>query len=235
MSKTKQLEAPVLPAAPMTATTKQRRDLEYVKNALRASQPRGEGDEEAEDEELESDDETLLTDAGQLGARTEPEPTSPAGGTKEPGKQDPYAANGFGAPDWFKLPPGGLPADIAPGSILGFMRFPVWITNNPQKGERQCALRALSPVLEKFGRNAAKGSASGYETVASLAKMMICVVDGSLPELFKAGPGSVNHFWAEIGPKARDAVVTYYVRTHQFTEKERDAFLASCLTVRTVG
>jgi hypothetical protein len=224
MTKTaRQLEAPPLPAAPMTDTPKKRRDLAYVQQALRAN-ARAEQGEQGDDG---VDDE--VPEPGEEDVETPPSVAQAAAN----GVQNP--ATGFGPPEWFKMPPGGLPADIEPGSAVGFMKFPVWVTGAPQKGERQCALRPLTPALERFARQATKGDKTGYETTANLAKMMICVVDGALPELFKAGHASVNHFWAEIGPKARQAIVTFYLQTHQFTQAERDRFLADCLAVRTVG
>jgi hypothetical protein len=202
------LEAPSTPDQLMHATPTKRGDLSEVARMLRASQP-GQDEDDAEDE---IPPEELVTM-----------------------ERPPEEQTSFGAPEWFHLPAQGLPADVEPGTVLVFMRFPPWLTGNPRKPERQCALRPLTPKLERFARQRATGDKTGYETTVELAKMMICVVDGQWPELFRAGPGSVNHFWTEIGPKARQIIVNEYVRTHQLTKKEREDFLSDCIATRTVA
>ena len=46
------------------------------------------------------------------------------------------------------------------------------------------------------------------------------------------GPGSVDHFWREIGPKGRQMVVVVYIRTHQMADSEMNDFFANCAAVR---
>jgi hypothetical protein len=60
-------------------------------------------------------------------------------------------------------------------------------------------------------------------------------VDGSRADFFAKGGGSVNHFWAEIGPKARELLIIVHNKLNRLDQKEREAFLASCVAVRTVA
>lgn len=206
---TRTLEPPALPAPLMSDTPKKRQDLAEVGRMLREGQERGEED---------PDDEEDLP---------QPDPPAPVAGAQP-------ALDSFGAPEWFNMPKGGLPEDVAPGTTVVFMRFPVWITGNPQKGERQCAVRPLTVKLEKFARAKAKNGES-YDLAEEYARAAICVVDGVRPELFKAGLGSVNHFWDEVGPKARELLLFHFNKLNRLSTKERDDFLSSCVAVRTAG
>ena len=204
---------PKPPAPPMTDTPKKRADLAYVAEALRATQPGADEPEDDEDEETED----APQEAAQAGAGA---PASP------PADED-------GPPPWFHMPKQGFPPDVEPGTTVIFCRFPVWVTGAPAKGERQCAIRPLTAKLEKLAQ--AKGKGDGYVLAAEYAKAMLCVVDGQPAEQFRAGPGSVNHFWNEIGPKGREALLIQFNKLHRFSSSERDDFLANCVAVRTVG
>jgi hypothetical protein len=212
----------------MTDTPKKRADLQYVKDALRAGQ---EGRAEAEllaslaDEGEEEEGDTPPEEPDALPAQSPVDRRSP----------DPEAQrHEFGVPDWFRMPENGFPADVSPGTVVMFIRFPVWVTGNAKLGERQCAARPLTTKLERFAR-AKASNGNGYDLVEEYTKAMLCVIDGAQADFFRGRAGSVNHFWAEIGPKARDLLIAVFNKSHRLAAEERTLFLQSCVTTRTVG
>ena len=221
------LEAPKPVAPLMQATPKQRADLARVSDMLREGQPRGDGDDEEEEENEE----------GSPDSSPPAQPEIPSTPAVLPAAASENAPQRFGHPDWFKMPSNGLPGDVEPGSTVIFVRFPVWMTGSPTRGERQCAVRPLTPKLERWARAKVPtgDKTSGYDLAEEYAKAMLCVVDGSRAELFKAGPGSVNHFWSEIGPKCREMLLVQFNRLHRLSTAERKSFLDDCVSVRTVG
>ena len=212
------LEAPEKPPLPMTRTPKQRADVKKVAEMLR-----GQRAEAAENAAIDA--------ASEEEDETEVDPDDPADAPQEPTKE---GLNEFGPPDWFHMPLDGLPGDVKPGTTVIFLRFPVWVTGDPQKGERQCACRPLTVKGEQYARSRAFGK-TNFELVEEYTKAMICVVDGRRASFFEKGEGNVSHFWAEIGPKARDMLMVVHTRLNRMNEKERASFLGSCMTARTVA
>ena len=218
------LEAPPVPVPLMTATQKQRDDVARVARALRA-QPREDGN--VDEEEPEEDDEEL--DPARMG---QPDPTQPVLVAGPPSPAD--VAAEFGVPEWFKMPGNGFPADVESGTTVIFVRFPVWLTGVAKRGERQCAQRPLTPKLERYARGKIGGT-NGLDLAEEYTKASLCIIDGVQAEHFRAGEGSGNHFWAEIGPKAREVLIINFNKLHRMSTSERANFLASCVTARTVG
>jgi len=213
MPEPKTLEAPEAPAPPMTRTQKQRDDLAYVMSALRGEQ-RERDDEAGEPAPEDINDE-------------------PAVAAPRPTIIDAPADDGIGVPDWFRMN-GPFPADVQPGTTVIFLRFPVALTGDPKRGERQCAARPLTVALEKFARSRAQDG-DAYTLTIELTKAMICVADGAPANHFAKGPGSVNHFWQEIGPKCRDLLIGMFSKLNRVDAKERADFLSNCVAVRTVA
>ena len=206
------LEAPPKPAPLMSDTPKKRADLEHLQHMLREDQ----GPTNLPEDEEEEDDEDGSTEPPK-----EPEPVTDA-------------SLEFGPPEWFRMPAAGLPPDVEPGTTVIFVRLPVWITGSPKRGERQCALRPLNLKLERLAQQKAKNGTNN-DLVDEYCKGMICVVDGAQAQQFRAGEGSVNHFWNEIGPKGREVIRIHYVQLCMLTKKDRENFLGSCVAVRTVA
>jgi hypothetical protein len=222
----------------MSDTPKKRADLDYVKNALRAGQEGREdaalaaaiGEDEEEEEELDEErarDALPERDLGPDGRPFQPAPVD---------RKTDVAAQKleFGVPEWFRMPENGFPADVTPGTVVTFLKFPVWVTGNAKQGERQCAARPLTTKLERFAR-AKAANGNGYDLVEEYTKAMLCVIDGTQADFFRGRAGSVNHFWAEIGPKARELLIAIYNKSHRLSAEERTLFLESCVTTRTVG
>ena len=245
------LEAPPLPKTPdqlQRAKPNGERDLSYVVTALREEKA---AERAREDQVLDVDD----ADEEEAAAGTAQIPEDDLAemmkrATKPDGTIDADAMRAeidamhrrnrgesqideHGAPDWFRMPPGGLPGDIDPGSAVIFLRFPVWITNLPRKGERQCALRDLTPKLEDYAYSRATGRRSSLSISDELAKASICVVDGSHVDFFGGGSGSVNHFWSEIGPRGRELIRMMWIKTHRCSDEERKRFLEECRAIRS--
>ena len=210
---------------PMTRTPKQRRDVQEVARMLRESR---EASAES-DTGVEADYEDENADV------VEPEQEAPPQ-IAQPSTEAQKSIDEFGPPEWFKMPADGLPPDVQPGTTVIFVRFPVSITGDPKRGERQCACRPLTTKLERFARAKTMGAEkNGYDLAEEYTKAMVCVVDGSRADFFAKGGGSVNHFWAEIGPKARELLIIVHNKLNRLDQKEREAFLASCVAVRTVA
>ena len=208
---TKTLEAPAAPAPLMNKTPKQRADLKKLGDLLRADQP-GEVPEPEEDFD-----------------EPEEQPVTPQEGGEKATEQ-------FGLPEWFKMPPNGFPGDVEPGTPVIFLRFPTWVTDKPKLGERQCAVRPMTPKLERFARSKVSGESRtlGNDLAEEYAKAMICVVDGHQANLFAAGPGSINHFWADVGPKGRELLLIQFNKLHRLSTEDRTNFLANCVALRIV-
>lgn len=220
------LEAPARPLSPherMQATPEKKASLEYVTQALRSTQ---EGRDDVEANAALEDDDGVEAE-GEDGSQEEEPPPLAQHEKKE-------VDQGFGIPEWFKMPSNGFPSDVMPGTTVFFVRFPVSVTGNAKRGERQCACRPLTVKAERFARSK-PGSSSGFDLVEEYAKAMLCVIDGSQANFFARGDSSVNHFWSEIGPKARDMLIGIFNKSHRLSAEERTDFLANCVTARTVG
>src|SRR5271157_4196990 len=106
------LEAPEQPARPMTRSPKQRHDVREVARMLREGREQdataaalqdADGAEEGEEEGTEG-----CASGDAQGVAPAPEETDALA----------PEANEFGAPDWFRMPPNGLPPDVKPGTTV---------------------------------------------------------------------------------------------------------------------
>ena len=217
------LPADGLPAAhvAMSATPKTRGDLDYVRQALARDQPPAQG------EMIEEDYGDGLESAEDAPRRPIAAPEGLA-----PTRDD---APSSGPPEWFRWPAGYEVPPMRRGARMCFFRFPVDMVECLPQRERQCAVMTLTPKEEKLARARAPGDTAGYETTAELAKQMLRIIDGVPADFFHAGPGNAHRFWNEIGPLARAVLTNYYLQTHVLGREKRDAFLASCMEVRSVG
>lgn len=138
-----------------------------------------------------------------------------------------------GIPSWATLPEGlKMPR---PGVQVAFLRVPAKWTTDPGRGDRWCVCWPIGELEERLAYQRARGDA--VRSVTEMAKASIRVVDG-----YKAdwtgkpnAKGSVSEFWANIGPKGRQLVRNYYVRTHTVSEEEVLDFFSKHFAVLTVS
>lgn len=136
-----------------------------------------------------------------------------------------------GAPDWAIVPSGLM---VPRGRQVVFLRFPPSITNDMTKGERQAICWSLSDAEEKIASDRCGGNAG--RSAIEYPKQMIRAVDGVVVNWSKPrGPGSVDEFYREIGPKGRNLLARIYTSLHMTTEQELRDFFESCVDVRTAG
>lgn len=135
------------------------------------------------------------------------------------------------APEWAVIP---VNLQVPKGRQVVFLRFPAALTGNPYRGERQCIVWTLSDGEEKLANDRTGGNMN--RAPAEFTKQMIRVVDGVRVDWSKAkGPGSVDEFWREIGPKGRNLLIRIYTQLHLATDDEVTSFFESCVAVRTAG
>ena len=134
-------------------------------------------------------------------------------------------------PEW-ALVPANL--KVPRGRQVYFLRFPQALTGNREKGERQCIVWTLSDGEEKMANDRTGGSAS--RAPAEFSKQMIRAVDGVVVSWAvgqAAGPGSIDAFWREVGPKGRNLLMRIYTQLHLASQEEVLDFFESCVAVRT--
>jgi hypothetical protein len=158
------------------------------------------GEENAEVQELSEDEAEAILD----GTDGEGDKHSPI---EDPDKK----------PDWAVLPENlKMPK---PGVKVCFMRFPAAWTTDPTKGDRWCVCWPISEVEERLAYQRARGDS--LRSVSELAKQTIRVVDGYKANWSGDGkPGQVLEFCSAIGPKGRQMLRNYYVRTHTCQDDE---------------
>jgi len=156
-------------------------------------------------------------------------PGEPARPGASPGRPD--LAPKTGVPDWFVMPDGMLET-IEPGVQVAYVRMLSHLTGRPTLGDRQCMLVPLGVKEEGFAyKRVQAGSASA--AVSELARWMIRVIDGKVPNWRKPHP--LDKFWDEIGPRYRRMIESWYVKTHVLAGDARADFLANCLDDRLAG
>lgn len=139
------------------------------------------------------------------------------------------ASAGDDVPEW-AIVPGNL--KVPKGRQVVFLRFVPSMTDTPAKGERQCICWSLSDGEEKMANDRTGGSSA--RAPAEFTKQMIRSIDGSVVDWGKAkGPGSIDEFYREIGPKCRNLLMRIYTQLHLATEDEARDFFESCVAVRT--
>lgn len=135
-------------------------------------------------------------------------------------------------PEWAKLPP-GLKLPKA-GCTVAYLRVPAQWTTDPSKGDRWCCCWVIGETEERLAYQRARGDM--HRSISELAKATIRVVDGNKADWSGTKkPGDVSEFWTAIGPKGRQMVRNYYVRTHTVSEEEQLAFFSQHFAVVTVG
>ena len=134
-------------------------------------------------------------------------------------------------PEWATLP-----ANLKKpkkGTRIAFMRIPASWTPDPAKGDRWCACWPITELEERLAYARSRGDQ--MRSVAELAKQSIRVVDGYRADWTAQNkPGDVPLFWAQIGPKGRQVIRNYYVRTHMVTDDEIVDFFAKHFVDMTV-
>jgi hypothetical protein len=138
---------------------------------------------------------------------------------------------GDDVPDWVVIPDN---MKIPRGKRLTFVRFRANWTDSPFKGERQCVIWTLTDGEEKLANDRCAGSPT--RAPAEYTKQMIRVVDGVLVDWSKTrGPGSVDEFWKEIGPKCRSMLMRMYTQLHLPSDEDINDFFQHCVAVRTAN
>jgi hypothetical protein len=141
------------------------------------------------------------------------------------------ATGGDDVPEWAVVPP---TMKVPKGRQVIFLRFPPNLTDAPLKGERQCIVWSLSDGEEKIANDRTNGSSA--RAPAEFTKQMIRAVDGVQVDWSKAkGPGSLDEFWREVGPKCRNMLMRIYTQLHLASEDETRDFFESCVAVRTAN
>jgi hypothetical protein len=136
-------------------------------------------------------------------------------------------------PDWAVVPEGlRLPEE---GSQIAFIRIPAKWTTTPARGDRVCVVWPIGETEERLAYARARGDV--VRSVSELSKAAIRAIDGNKADWSgnMAKPGSVTSFWTQIGPKGRQMVRNWYVRTHTVTDDEALSFFSqhfACVTVR---
>jgi len=134
-------------------------------------------------------------------------------------------------PDWVVVPAG---LRVPRGRQMVFLRFPPSITGDGVKGERQCICWELSDAEEKLAHDRCGGNAA--RSAVEFPKQMLRAVDGVQADWSRSkGPGSVDEFYREIGPKGRNILGRVYTMLHMTTQDELVDFFENCVAVRTAG
>jgi hypothetical protein len=141
------------------------------------------------------------------------------------------ASEGDDVPPWALVP---QHLRIPKGRQVVFIRFRAEMTDTPLKGERQCMVWSLSDSEERLANDRCEGKNS--RAPAEYTKQMVRAVDGIAVDWSRSrGPGSLDEFWREIGPKGRNMLLRIYTRLHLANDSEVTDFFESCVAVRTVG
>lgn len=137
-----------------------------------------------------------------------------------------------GHPEW--APPLPEKLRVPPGVQVTWIRIRAGLTVAPHKGDRVCAVWALSELEERQAVTRARGDQ--YQMLSELAKATVRTVDQHMCDrtATPGHPGAIAKFWGEIGPKGRSLVRTYYSRTHTMSDEETQDFLLNCFATRTV-
>lgn len=141
------------------------------------------------------------------------------------------ASSGDDIPEWALLP---ATLKVPKARQVVFLRFPPALTGNPLRGERQCIVWTLSDGEEKLANDRTGGSSA--RAAAEFTKQMIRAVDGVAVDWSKPkGPGSLDEFWREVGPKGRNMLMRIYTQLHLASDEETRDFFENCVAVRTAS
>jgi len=140
-------------------------------------------------------------------------------------------AQGDDVPEWAMVPQN---LRIPTGKSVVFLRFKSAMTDAPLKGDRQCIVWTLSDGEEKLAADRCNSAQS--RAPAEYTKQMIRAIDGVAVDWSKTrGPGSIDEFWKEIGPKGRNMMMRVYTQLHLADEDEVRDFFEHCIAVRTAS
>lgn len=128
-------------------------------------------------------------------------------------------------PEWAAIPKGVKMPNK--GCSVAFMRIPAKWTTDPSKGDRWCCCWMLGETDERLAYQRSRGDMQ--RSVSELAKATIRVIDGHKADWsgVSTKPGAVSEFWSAIGPKGRQVIRNYYVRTHTVTDEEALDFFSN--------
>ncbi len=177
--------------------------------------------EEAEAMLAENAPDVVVEDATEPGEGEEGEEQAPSDEEKD------------GIPGWATLPPGlKMPHQ---GVQVAFLRIPAKWTTNPSRGDRWCVCWPIGEMEERLAYSRSRGDMA--RSVGEMTKATIRVIDGKKADWSgeQTKPGSVAEFWNSIGPKGRQVVRNYYVRTHTVSEEEALDFFAKHYAHMTVA
>lgn len=138
---------------------------------------------------------------------------------------------GDDVPEWALVP---QHLKVPRAKQVVFLKFPAALTDAPLKGDRQCIVWTLSDGEEKLAADRCEGKSN--RAPAEYSKQMIRAVDGVIVDWSKTkGPGSLDEFWREIGPKGRNILMRVYTQLHLASDDELRDFFEQCVAVRTAG
>lgn len=154
------------------------------------------------------------------------------------GEEPPPETNREGAenttiPEWAQIPPNvKMPKQ---GVTVAFLRIPAKWTSDPAKGDRWCCCWAIGETEERLAYQRSRGDMQ--RSVNELAKATIRIIDGVKADWSGSltKEGSVTEFWSSIGPKGRQVIRNYYVRTHTVSDEEALDFFSNHFVNMTVG
>jgi hypothetical protein len=132
-------------------------------------------------------------------------------------------------PTWAKIPPDLV---FPKGKQVGFVLFRAEWTDRPDLGDRMILTWGLTDAEEKLAIKATRGESG--RTLSESAKRTIRAIDGVRADWTgKVGPGNVDRFWNEVGPKCRPLIINAYWKTHSLTQEETADFFVNCFTFRS--
>jgi hypothetical protein len=158
----------------------------------------------------------------------------PVAKTRPAASQEPGGADRTGVPEGFPVPDDFA---VEPGTRVAFLTLKAEHTARPRMGDRQCVLVPLTVKMEQiaYKRAAMLGDSTGVLQARECAKHTIAVIDGRKPDWARPkGTGGLDGFWEHIGPKYRQMITSWYVKTHVLSQAERESFLLSSLDDRTM-
>jgi len=126
---------------------------------------------------------------------------------------------------------------IPPGKQLGVFRFRAAWTDRPDLGDRVCVMFSLSDTEEKLAIKRTRGD--NGRTLTEMSKGIIRAMGSpDVPLVMadwtgKLGPGNVDRFWNDIGPKCRVLIQNFYLRTHSLSQEELADFFQNCMVVKS--
>lgn len=144
-------------------------------------------------------------------------------------KSDPGAARVI--PEFAR---GKVPKDLVfpRGIDAFFIKVPGAITHARHKGDRVCIIWELSEGDEKLAYGRSLNDPS--RAVAELSKQMVRAFDGHRADWSGTGPGNIDQFWREIGPKGRNLMQMLHSRINVMgMDDMRDFFASSIVPVYT--